>query len=108
MDILADVLEVDRKDIRAVIGGHSKRATSAFTAAAIDPGRIAGVVFMGNESLHPKGPESPWWAVSPYYTQRFVKCPVLYIGATNESGYPMFNINRFQKHMAKPWAVEVQ
>jgi hypothetical protein len=107
LDILAEVLKVDRNEIRAVIGGHSKRATSAYTAAAIDPERIAGIVFMGNESLHPEGSESPWWAVSPFYTRKFVKCPVLYIGATNESGYPMFNINRIQEHMDRPWTLEM-
>lgn len=107
LDIFAEVLEVDKKDIRAVIGGHSKRATSAYTAAAIDPERIAGVVFMGNESLHPEGPESLWWAVSPFYTKKYVKCPVFYLGATNESGYPMFNINRIQEHMDLPWTIEM-
>ena len=107
MDIFAELLEVPKRDIRAVIGGHSKRATSAFTAAAADPERIAGVVFMGNESLHPEGPESPWWAVSPYYAQKFVRCPIFYLGATNESGYPMFNINRIQEHMERPWTIEM-
>lgn len=107
LDLMAGVLDVDKSDIRAVIGGHSKRATSAFTAAAIDPERIAGVVFMGNESLHPEDASSPWWAVSPYYTQRFVSCPTLYIGATNEGGYAMFNINKIQSHMSKPWTMEI-
>lgn len=107
MDILAEILEIDKSDIRAIIGGHSKRATSAFTAAAIDPERIVGVVFMGNESLHPEGPSSPWWLVSPYYTQKFLSCPVFYIGATNEGGYAMFNINRIYSHMEKPWTFEI-
>lgn len=107
MDVMADVLGMESREIRAVIGGHSKRATSAITAAAVDPQRIAGVVLMGNESLHPEDASSPWWAVSPYYTQRFIKCPVLYIGATNENGYAMFNINRIQAKMAPPWTLEI-
>jgi hypothetical protein len=44
LDVFTEVL--DLKDITAVIGGHSKRATSAFLAAAMDPKRIAGVVYM--------------------------------------------------------------
>jgi hypothetical protein len=107
LDIMAELLEVDKKKVRAVIGGHSKRATGAFTAAAMDPERIAGVVFMGNESLHPENASSPWWAVSPYRTQRYVRCPTFYIGATNEGGYAMFNINKIQDHMAVPWTLEI-
>lgn len=107
LDVMAEVLKVDKCDIRAVIGGHSKRATAAHTAAAIDLERIVGVVFMGNESLHPEGPSSPWWVVSPYYTQRYVRCPVFYVGVTNEGGYAMFNINKIQAHMDIPWTFEI-
>ena len=62
---------------------------------------------MGNESLHPEGPESHWWPVSLYYAQKFVSCPVLYVGSTNESGYAMFNINRIQAQMKTPWTIEM-
>ncbi len=37
LDVMAQVLDVERDEIQAIIGGHSKRATSAYTAAAIDP-----------------------------------------------------------------------
>lgn len=107
LDIMAEILEIEKHDVRAVIGGHSKRATGAFTAAAIDPERVAGVVFMGNESLHPEDASSAWWAVSPYYTQKYVRCPTFYIGATNEGGYAMFNINKIQDHMNNPWTLEI-
>lgn len=107
MDVMAEVLEKDKKEIRAVIGGHSKRATSAYTAAAIDPERISGVVFMGNESLHPEDASSPWWVVSPFYAQNFVRSPVFYVGATNEGGYAMFNINKIVSFMQSPWTLEI-
>jgi len=107
LDVMAEVLEIEKRHVRAVIGGHSKRATGAFTAAAIDPDRIAGVVFMGNESLHPKDASSAWWEVSPYYTQDFVRCPTFYLGATNESGYAMFDINKIQDEMKTPWTLEI-
>jgi len=108
LDVMAAVLEVKKTDIRAVIGGHSKRATSAYTAAAIDPARIVGVVYMGNESTwrgyHEK---KVWWAVSPPHTRKWVKARVLYLGATNEDGYAMFNINKIQAAMAGAWTVEM-
>ncbi len=103
VDIMAKVLGA--ADVRAVIGGHSKRATSAYTAAAIDPGRIAGVVYMGNESCFSFGGTEVSRAISPAYSQRQVACPVLYIGATNEDGYEMFNINRIQAIMERPWTI---
>jgi len=107
MDLMAEVLEVDEENIRAVIGGHSKRATAAYIAAAIDPKRISGVVFMGNESLHPEDASSPWWVVSPFFAQKFVRSPVYYVGASNEGGYAMFNINKIQSFMQTPWTLEI-
>lgn len=106
LDVMAGVLEIDKKDIQAVIGGHSKRATSAYVAAAVDPERISGVVFMGNESTWGSTRELPWKAVSPAYLQQWVKTKVLYLGATNEDGYRMYNINRIQKMMGGSWAIE--
>jgi len=104
LDVFAEILGT--REIRAVIGGHSKRATSAFTAAAIDPERIAGVVYMGNESVFTSFEEGPLRALSPYLTQRYVRASVLYVGATNEDGYEMFNISRIQARMERPWAIE--
>lgn len=106
MDIMAEILGVDKGEIRAVIGGHSKRATSAYTAAAADPDRIAGVVYMGNESVWSSMDVLPQRAVSPAFNNRWVKAAVLYLGATNEDGYRMFNINRIQEIMGGKWTVE--
>jgi hypothetical protein len=106
LDVMAEILEIDRDSIRAVIGGHSKRATSAFTAAAVDPDRIVGVVYMGNESVWGSTRELPWRAVSPAYTREWVKADVLYLGATNEDGYRMYNINRIQEMMRGSWTIE--
>jgi hypothetical protein len=106
LDVMAGLLRVDPGEIRAVIGGHSKRATSAFTAAAIDPQRIAGVVYEGNESTFESLREPPWRAISPPFTRAWVKAAVLYLGATNEDGYRMFNINRIQEMMDGSWTIE--
>lgn len=118
LDVFSDLLK--EKDIRAVIGGHSARAYYAYTAAAMDPERIAGVVYMGCERLftndvtyadtsivasfsddqvYPK-------SLIPFYIQRYVKCPVFYIGVTNEGAYAMFNINKFQEKMKQKWTME--
>lgn len=106
LDVMAEILKVGSKDIRAVIGGHSKRATSAFTAAAVDPQRIIGVVYMGNESTWGSTKDSLWQAISPAYTNNWVKAEVLYLGATNEDGYRMYNINRIQEMMGGGWTIE--
>ena len=106
LDVMAEILEIDKGAIRAVIGGHSKRATSAFTAAAVDPDRIVGVVYMGNESVWGSTSTSAWRAVSPAHTREWVKAEVLYLGATNEDGYRMYNINRIQEMMRGAWTIE--
>lgn len=104
MDVFAGILE--EKNIRAVIGGHSKRAPAALNAAAMDPERVAGVVFMGMESTFSGYVGKPWQELSPIGNQKYVECPVLYLGATNEDGYEMFNVNRVQSKLEKPWTVE--
>jgi hypothetical protein len=103
---MAQVLKVKPNEISAVIGGHSKRATSAFTAAAVDPIRIKGVVYMGNESTWDNFQTSPNKAIYPPYTKNWVKAKVLYIGATNEDGYCMYGINRIQQIMNNTWTIE--
>ncbi len=105
IDVFQEILGEER--IRAVIGGHSKRAPSAFNAAAIDPDRVAGVVFMGMESTFAGYEGKPWEMISPVHSQAHVRCPVFYLGATNEDGYEMFNINRLQAKMEKPWIIEM-
>lgn len=102
LDIFEDILK--EKKIRAIIGGHSKRAYYAYTAAALDPERIASVIFMGCERLYYRE-EFPE-AIKPFTTQQYVRCPVFYIGATNEGGYEMFNINKIQARMQDTWTIE--
>ncbi len=104
LDAFADIL--GEKNIRAVIGGHSKRAQSAFNAAAMDPVRIAGVVYMGMETVFSGYENKIQQGISPIYSQEFVKCPVFYIGTSNEDGYKMFNINTLQDKMRRPWTIE--
>ena len=104
LDVFAEILQEEK--IRAVIGGHSKRAPAAFNAAAIDPDRIAGVVYMGMESTFAGYEGKEWECISPVYSQKEVKCPVLYLGATNEDGYEMFNITKLMAKMERPWTVE--
>lgn len=118
LDVFSDILEV--KEIRAVIGGHSKRAYYAYTAAAIDPDRVAGVVYMGCERVFSEEEKYPDPSVGPpfadgekypkslvlFTTQKYVNCPVLYLGATNEAGYSMFMINKLVARMEKKWTIE--
>lgn len=107
LDVMAEICGYDRATLQAVIGGHSKRATSAYNAAAIAPDNIAGVIYMGNESTWNSTRDTlPWQAISPAYTQKWVKARVLYLGATNEDGYQMYNINRIQDIMGGKWAIE--
>lgn len=106
LDVFADVLGIKRGEIRAVIGGHSKRATSAFSAAAVAPDRIKGVVYMGNESTWGGAGQARFNPVAPAYTRQWVKARVLYLGATNEDGYEMFNINKMQDMMEGAWTIE--
>jgi pimeloyl-ACP methyl ester carboxylesterase len=105
IDVFAAIL--GEKNIKAVIGGHSKRAPAAFNAAALNPERVAGVVYMGMESTFAGYEGQAWEGISPVHSQAFVRCPVLYLGATNEDGYEMFNISRLQAKMNPPWTVEV-
>lgn len=104
LDVLAEIL--GEKNIRAVIGGHSKRAPAAFNAAAMDPERVAGVVYMGMESTFAGYEGKEWECISPVHSQETVRCPVLYLGATNEDGYEMFNISHLQAKMKTPWTIE--
>lgn len=105
LDVFAELLHEPK--IRAVIGGHSKRATSAITAAAADPDRVAGLVYMGNESIFANMEHTFLRAISPFYTQAQINCPVLYIGGTNEEGYQMFAINKIQARVKPSWTIEI-
>jgi hypothetical protein len=110
LDIVANILKLRRDEIKAVIGGHSKRATSAYIAAAIDSARIRGVVYMGNESVW--GITEGYPAVCPARIQKLVSARVLYLGASNEAyrpgryEYHMYNINKIQNMMGGAWTIE--
>lgn len=104
MDVHKKVLEVDR--VSAVIGGHSKRGRSATVAAAMDS-RVASPIIMGNESIYRT--DQIRWHLSFHHAffQDQVSVPVFYIGATNEGGYNMFNINLMQECLKEPMTIEM-
>ena len=104
MDVLEKVLDVDR--VKAVIGGHSKRGRSATVAAAMDS-RVASPIIMGNESIYRM--DQIQWHLSFHHAffQDQVNVPVFYIGATNEGGYNMFNINLMQERLKQPMTIEM-
>jgi hypothetical protein len=45
-------------------------------------------------------------SLNPFHTQQHVKCPVLYLGATNEGACAMFNINKIQERTERKWTIE--
>ncbi|HOW69263.1 MAG TPA: hypothetical protein PKY77_01580 [Phycisphaerae bacterium] len=104
MDVLEKMLGLDA--VKTVIGGHSKWGRSATVAAAMDS-RVAGVVIMGNESVYRT--DQIQWHLSFHHAffQEQVNVPVLYIGATNEGGYKMFNVNIMQERLKRPMTVEL-
>jgi hypothetical protein len=104
MDVFEKVLDVS--PVRAVVGGHSKRGRSATVAAAMDP-RVASAVIMGNEGVHRT--DQIQWHLSFHHAffQDQVTVPILYIGATNEDGYRMFNITIMQERLKRPMTVEM-
>jgi hypothetical protein len=110
LDIMADFMQIDKNEIRAVIGGHSKRATGAYNAAAIDSVRIKGIVYMGNESVW--GITDGYPSVCPGRIKDWISAEVLYLGASNEAyrpgkwEYHMYNINKIQEMMGGAWTIE--
>jgi len=104
MDAFEGVLEVDA--VKAVVGGHSKLGRSATVASAMDD-RVAGVIIMGNESVNRT--DTIQWHLSFHHNffQEQVHVPVLYIGATNEGGYKMFNVNLMQGRLKTPMTIEM-
>jgi hypothetical protein len=92
--------------VKAVVGGHSKRGRSATVAAAIDP-RVASVIIMGNEGVYAM--DRIQWHLSFHHAffQDQVNVPVFYLGATNEDGYKMFNVNIMQERLKEPMTIEM-
>jgi len=104
MNAFQKFLELD--DLKAVVGGHSKRGRSATVAAAIDP-RVASVIIMGNEGIH--ATDRIQWHLPFHHAffQEQVNVPVFYLGATNEDGYKMFNVNVMQERLERPMVIEL-
>jgi hypothetical protein len=104
MNAFQEFLGLD--DLKAVIGGHSKRGRSATVAAAMDP-RVASVIIMGNEGIY--ATDTIQWHLSFHHAffQDQVNVPVFYLGATNEDGYKMFNINLMQERLKRPMTIEM-
>ena len=104
MNAFQEFLGLD--DLKAVVGGHSKRGRSATVAAAFDP-RVASVIIMGNEGVY--STERIQWHLSFHHAffQEQVDVPVFYLGATNEDGYKMFNVNLMQERLQRPMTMEM-
>lgn len=104
MDALQQFLGLDH--LQAVIGGHSKRGRSATVAAAMDS-RVASVIVMGNEGVHHT--DRIDWHLSFHHAffQEQVTVPVFYLGATNEDGYRMFNVNILQDRLDRKMTIEM-
>ena len=104
INALQEFLGLD--SLKAVVGGHSKRGRSATVAAAIDP-RVVSPIIMGNEGVHRT--DRIQWHLSFHHAffQDQVNVPVFYLGATNEDGYRMFNVNLLQQRLRRPMTVEM-
>lgn len=104
LDAFQQFLGVDR--LQAVVGGHSKRGRSATVAAAIDP-RVAAVIIMGNEGVYATDRIQSHLSFHHAFFQDQVNVPVFYLGATNEDGYKMFNVNILQERLRQPMTLEL-
>jgi hypothetical protein len=104
MNALQQFLRLD--GLHAVVGGHSKRGRSATVAAAIDD-RVAGVIIMGNEGVYRTDRIEPHLSFHHAFFQEQVAVPVFYLGATNEDGYKMFNVNILQERLRRPMTIEM-
>lgn len=93
-------------ELRAIVGGHSKRGRSATVAAAIDP-RVASVIIMGNEGVYHADTVPAQLSFHHAFFQDQVEVPVFYLGATNEDGYRMFNVNIMQNRLRRPMTIEL-
>jgi hypothetical protein len=95
-----------RKGIKAVVGGHSKRGRSATVAAAMDA-RVASVIIMGNEGIYSTNSVESHLSFHHAFFQDQVNVPVFHLGATNEDGYKMFNVNVLQARLKQPMTIEM-
>jgi hypothetical protein len=104
LNALQQFLGLER--LEAVVGGHSKRGRSATVAAAMDP-RVAATIIMGNEGVFRTDRIEPHLSFHHAFFQEQVTGPVFYLGATNEDGYKMFNVNILQERLRRPMTIEM-
>jgi hypothetical protein len=104
LNALQEFLQLDT--LQAVVGGHSKRGRSATVAAAMDS-RVASVIIMGNEGVYRTDRIEPHLSFHHAFFQEQVTVPVFYLGASNEDGYRMFNVNILQERLRRPMTVEI-
>jgi hypothetical protein len=104
MNALQQFLKLDT--LQAVVGGHSKRGRSATVAAAMDS-RVASVIIMGNEGVYRTDRIEPYLSFHHAFFQDQVNVPVFYLGASNEDGYRMFNVNLLQERLRRPMTIEI-
>lgn len=104
MNALQQFLGLDT--LRAVVGGHSKRGRSATVAAAMDS-RVASAIIMGNEGVYRTDRIEPHLSFHHAFFQEQVEVPVFYLGASNEDGYRMFNVNLLQERLRRPMTIEI-
>jgi len=104
MNAMEKLLGVDT--VKAVLGGHSKRGLSTPVAAAMDP-RVASAIIMGNEGVCPTDRVHRYHSFHYPWFQEQVDVPVFYLGATNEDGYAMFNVNINQALCKRPMTIEM-
>ena len=93
-------------DLKAVVGGHSKRGRSATVAAAFDS-RVASPIIMGNEGVYRTDRIQSHLSFHHAFFQEQVTVPVFYLGTTNEDGYKMFNVNILQERLKRPMTIEM-
>ncbi|MCX6930710.1 MAG: PhoPQ-activated protein PqaA family protein [Verrucomicrobia bacterium] len=104
MNALQQFLKLDA--LQAVVGGHSKRGRSATVAAAMDS-RVVSAIIMGNEGVYRTDRIEPHLSFHHAFFQEQVQVPVFYLGASNEDGYRMFNVNILQERLRRPMTVEI-
>lgn len=104
MNAFEKILGVQR--VQAVLAGHSKRGLSTPVAAAMDS-RVASAIIMGNEGVYATDAIHEYLPFHYPFFQDQVDVPVFYLGATNEDGYAMFNVNLSQSRCKRPMTIEM-
>jgi hypothetical protein len=69
--------------------------------------RVASVIIMGNEGVYRTDMIQSHLSFHHAFFQDQVHAPVFYLGATNEDGYKMFNVNILQERLRRPMTIEL-